>query len=113
MKVKKGDTVIVISGPDKGVKGKVIAVYPDENRVLVEGVKMVKKHTKIQQAQRGAKSGGIITQEAPIHASNVMLWDEDAGAPTRVGYRKETQQTPDGGTKVRKVRVSKRTGKDI
>jgi large subunit ribosomal protein L24 len=104
MKVKKGDTVVVISGKDKGAKGKVIQAYPERNKVLVEGVNRIKKHTRITQTQRGAKSGGIVTQEAPIDASNVMVVDSD-GKPARVGYR-----TNDDG---KRVRVSRRNGKDI
>ncbi|ASR34095.1 50S ribosomal protein L24 [Prauserella marina] len=104
MKVKKGDTVLVIAGKDKGAKGKVIQSYPERQRVLVEGVNRIKKHTRITQTQRGAQSGGIITQEAPIHVSNVMVVDSD-GKPTRVGYRI--------GEDGKKVRISRRTGKDI
>jgi large subunit ribosomal protein L24 len=104
MKIKKGDTVLVIAGKDKGAKGKVIQAYPAENRVLVEGVNRIKKHTRITQNQRGAQSGGIITQEAAIHVSNVMLVDSD-GKPTRVG--KTT--TEDG----KRVRISRRSGKEI
>ncbi len=104
MKVKKGDTVVVIAGKDKGAKGKVIQSYPDRDRVLVEGVNRIKKHTRVSQTQRGAKSGGIVTQEATIHVSNVMVVDAD-GKPTRVGYR-----TNDDG---KRVRVARRNGKDI
>ncbi len=104
MKVKKGDTVQVISGPDKGAKGKVIAAYPKEQRVLVEGVNRIKKHTRVTQNQRGAQSGGIITTEASIHVSNVMLVDSD-GKPTRVGKKV--------GEDGKRVRVSKRSGKEI
>ncbi|HKN54769.1 MAG TPA: 50S ribosomal protein L24 [Amycolatopsis sp.] len=104
MKVKKGDTVVVIAGKDKGAKGKVIQAYPERNRVLVEGVNRIKKHTRITQTQRGAQSGGIVTQEAPIHVSNVMVVDSD-GKPTRVGYRI--------GEDGKKVRISRRNGKDI
>ena len=104
MKIKKGDTVLVIAGKDKGAKGKVIQAYPERNRVLVEGVNRIKKHTRITQTQRGAQSGGIVTQEAAIHVSNVMVVDSD-GKPTRVGYR-----TNDDG---KRVRVSRRNGKDI
>ena len=86
MKIKKGDTVIVIAGKDKGAKGKVLAAFPREQKVLVEGVNRIKKHERIRTTQRGAKTGGIITQEAPIHVSNVMILDSD-GKPTRVGYR--------------------------
>jgi large subunit ribosomal protein L24 len=104
MKVKKGDTVQVIAGKDKGAKGKVIQAYPDTQRVLVEGVNRIKKHTRITQNQRGAQSGGIITTEAAIHVSNVMLVDGD-GKPTRVG-----KQTTDEG---KRVRISRRSGKEI
>ena len=104
MKVKKGDTVLVIAGKDKGAKGKVIQAYPAKNRVLVEGVNRIKKHTRITQNQRGAQSGGIITQEAAIHVSNVMLIDGD-GKPTRVGKK----TTEDG----KRVRISRRSGKEI
>ncbi|MCO1576431.1 MULTISPECIES: 50S ribosomal protein L24 [unclassified Crossiella] len=104
MKIKKGDTVVVIAGKDKGAKGKVIQAYPDTDRVLVEGVNRIKKHTRVSQTQRGAQTGGIVTQEASIHVSNVMVVDSD-GKPTRVGYR-----TNDEG---RRVRISRRNGKDI
>ena len=104
MKVKKGDTVLVIAGKDKGAKGKVIQAYPTRDRVLVEGVNRIKKHTRVSQNQRGAQSGGIVTQEAPIHVSNVMVVDSD-GKPTRVGSRID-----DDG---RRVRISRRSGKDL
>ncbi|MDQ3789661.1 MAG: 50S ribosomal protein L24 [Actinomycetota bacterium] len=104
MKIKKGDTVVVIAGKDKGAKGKVIQAYPDRNKVLVEGVNRIKKHTRISQTQRGAQSGGIVTQEAAIDVSNVMIVGDD-GKPTRVGYKFDE----DG----RKVRISRRTGKEI
>ncbi|WP_106849739.1 50S ribosomal protein L24 [Blastococcus sp. Marseille-P5729] len=104
MKVKKGDTVLIISGKDKGAKGKVIAAYPEKQKVIVEGVGRVKRHTRMQASQRGSQEGGIVTQEAAIHVSNVMVVDKE-GKATRVGYRKDE----DG----RNVRVSKRaTGKD-
>jgi large subunit ribosomal protein L24 len=106
MKVKKGDTVVVIAGKDKGAKGKVIKAFPDRDKVLVEGVGRVKKHTAQSANQRGAQSGGIVTQEAPIHVSNVMVVDGD-GEPTRVGHR-------DGGEgEAKRVRISRRTGKDL
>ena len=105
MRVKKGDTVQVISGKDRGAKGKVIQAYPKENRVLVEGVNRIKKHTKISRTQRGAQTGGIVTQEASIHVSNVMVIDPSDGRPTRIGYRKD-----DDG---RSVRISRRTGAEI
>jgi large subunit ribosomal protein L24 len=105
VKVRKGDTVQVISGKDRGATGKVIAAYPAQRRLLVEGVNRIKKHTKVTTGIRGAKSGGIVTQEAPIHVSNVMLVDPETNRPTRVGYRRDGEG--------RKVRVSKSTGKDI
>ena len=104
MKVKKGDTVLVLSGKDKGARGRVIAAYPQDQKVLVEGVGRVKKHTRISTSQRGAQQGGIVTQEAPIHVSNVMVIDSE-DKPTRVGYRIDEEG--------RKVRVSRRTGKDL
>ncbi len=117
LRIKKGDLVQVISGKDRGVKGKVIEVVPDAERIIVEGVNRIKKHTKIGQNARGAKTGGIITTEAPIHVSNVMIIDPEDGRPTRIGYRKEQveKRRPDGSTyeAERSVRVSRRTGKDI
>ncbi|MCW0214077.1 MAG: 50S ribosomal protein L24 [Pseudonocardia sp.] len=108
MKVKKGDTVLVIAGKDKGAKGKVIQAYPERDRVLVEGVNRIKKHTRVSQNQRGAQSGGIVTQEAAIHVSNVMVVDGD-GKPTRVG--KSVVETEDG--KAKRVRISRKSGKEI
>jgi large subunit ribosomal protein L24 len=105
VKIHKGDTVLVISGKDKGAKGKVLQAYPTRNKVLVEGVNRIKKHTPISTNQRGARSGGIVTQEAPIHVSNVMVVDSD-GKPTRVGYRVDEETG-------KRVRISKRNGKDI
>ena len=105
MKIHKGDTVLVISGKDKGAKSKVLQAYPTRNKVLVEGVNRIKKHTPISTNQRGARSGGIVTQEAPIHVSNVMVVDSD-GKPTRVGYRVDEETG-------KRVRISKRNGKDI
>jgi large subunit ribosomal protein L24 len=105
MKVHKGDTVLVISGKDKGAKGKVIQAYPARNKVLVQGVNRIKKHTAVSTNERGAQSGGIVTQEAPIHVSNVMVVDSD-GNPTRIGYRVDEESG-------KRVRISKRNGKDI
>jgi large subunit ribosomal protein L24 len=105
MKVHKGDTVLVIAGKDKGAKGKVLQAYPVRNRVLVEGVNRIKKHTPVSATERGAKSGGIVTQEAPIHVSNVMVVDSD-GKPTRIGYRTDEESG-------KRVRVAKTNGKDI
>ncbi len=117
LSIKKGDLVQVISGKDRGVKGKVIEVYPESERLIVEGVNRIKKHTKVGQNARGAKTGGIITTEAPIHVSNVMIIDPEDGRPTRIGYRKEKveKRRTDGSTyeAERSVRISRRTGKDI
>ena len=116
MKIKKGDTVQVISGPDRGAKGKVIAAYPKEQRVIVEGVNRVKRHTKVvNQGGRAGTTGGIITAEAPIHVSNVMLVEGDG--VTRIGFRRDevTKRRPDGSTysSTRSVRISRKTGKEI
>lgn len=107
MKIKKGDLVQVITGKDRGKQGKVIQAFPSEDRVLVEGVNRVKKHTKAGQTARGSKTGGIVTTEASVHVSNVQLIVEKDGnkVVTRVGYRFDE----DGN----KIRVAKRTGEDI
>jgi large subunit ribosomal protein L24 len=104
MKIKKGDTVVVIAGKDKGAKGKVIAAFPRRDKVLVEGVNRMKKHEKIRTTQRGSKTGGIVTQEAPIHISNVQLVDSE-GKPTRIGFRRDENG--------QKVRIARSTGKDL
>jgi large subunit ribosomal protein L24 len=98
MHVKKGDKVMVISGKDKGKTGVILASFPKKDRVLVEGVNIMKKHTKPSQVN---PQGGIISQEAPIHVSNVMPIDPKTGEPTRVGY-----QVVAG----KKVRVAKKSG---
>lgn len=100
--VKKDDNVIVITGKDKGKKGRIIAAYPRENRVLVEGVNMVKRHTRPNPQNQ---QGGIIEREAPIHVSNVMHIDPKSGKPTRIGTK-----VLDNGNK---VRVAKRSGEII
>jgi len=118
MKIKKGDLVEVITGRsqanggDRGKQGKVISVDVERGRVLVEGVRMVKRHTKPGTGGRGATSGGIIAQEAALHVSNVMLVDPDSGQRTRVGYRLETVER-DGRQRTVRVRVAKRSGKDL
>lgn len=116
--IKKGDQVKVIAGNDKGVEGKVLSVETRSNRVIVEGVNRVKRHTR--SAQRGGSGdGGIITAEAPIHASNVMLIvDGDDGKTTsRIGYRRDdaTKTRSDGTTYAaqRSVRIATKTGKEI
>jgi large subunit ribosomal protein L24 len=105
MKIKKGDHVIVVAGKDRGREGTVIAAYPERQRVLIQGVNMVKKNTKVTQGMRGNKEGGIVHQEAPIHVSNVQVVDPDTKQPARVGYRI--------GEDGKKVRVSRSSGKDI
>jgi large subunit ribosomal protein L24 len=114
LRIKKGDTVQVISGPkeNKGRTGKVIAVYPETQRVLVEGINRIKKHTKAGTTGRGAKTGGIVTQEAPVHISNVMLVDPETKKPTRIGIRTE-QVERNGRMKTLRIRVAKRSGKDV
>jgi large subunit ribosomal protein L24 len=114
--IKKGDHVRVIAGKDKGAEGKVIRVLREESRVIVEGVNRIKKHTKvINQGGRAGTTGGIVTTEAPIHVSNVIL--VEGKEVTRVGFRREsvTKRRPDGSTYTaeRSVRVSRKTGKDI
>jgi large subunit ribosomal protein L24 len=117
MKIRKGDQVQVITGKDRGLKGRVLAVLPDSDRVIVEGVNRVKKHTRVGQTTRGGRTGGIVTQEAPVHVSNVMLIDPEDGRPTRVGFKttEAEKQRPDGTTYMgtRRVRFSKRTGKEL
>jgi large subunit ribosomal protein L24 len=107
MRIKKGDLVQVITGKDKGLQGKVIQAFPKDDKVIVEGVNRVKKHTRVDQTNRGAKTGGILTVEAAIHVSNVMLVVEHEGkkVPTRVGYRFDENGN--------KIRFAKRTGEDI
>ncbi|MGI8700001.1 MAG: 50S ribosomal protein L24 [Nocardioidaceae bacterium] len=120
MSIKKGDVVRVIAGRDKGAEGKVIAVLTGQRKVLVEGVNRVKRHTKLVNAGgRSGTTGGIITQEASIDVSNVMLMTEVDGkkVPTRVGAKRveTTKQRPDGTTytKQRSVRVASRNGEEI
>jgi large subunit ribosomal protein L24 len=116
LNIKKGDTVRVIAGKDKGAEGKVIAVLSEQDRVIVEGVNRIKRHTKVvNQGGRAGTTGGIVTQEAVIHVSNVML--VEGKGTTRVGFKKVegTKRRPDGSTyKVqRSVRVSRKTGEEI
>jgi large subunit ribosomal protein L24 len=106
MKIKKGDHVIVIAGKDVGREGTVILADPERQRVLVQGVNMVRKNKKVDyQGQRGAKTGGIVNTEAPIHVSNVQLIDPDTKKPARAGFRYGEDGT--------KVRVSRAGGKDF
>jgi large subunit ribosomal protein L24 len=100
-KIRKGDKVVVLAGRDKGRTGEVIEVRPAENRAVVRGVNMVKRHQK----QSAGQEGGIISKEAPIHLSNIAIADPNSGKPTRVGFKIEA----DG----RKVRIAKRSGAEI
>src|SRR4051812_45200799 len=114
--IKKGDTVRIIAGKDKGAEGKVIQVLREQDRVIVEGVNLIKKHTKvINQGGRAGTTGGIITTEAPIHVSNVML--VEGKGVTRIGFKRVevTKTRNDGSTYTahRSVRVSRKTGKEI
>jgi large subunit ribosomal protein L24 len=108
--VKKGDTVQVVAGRDKGLKGRVISASPDTQRVLVEGVQRIKKHTKVTQSARGSQQGGIITAEAPVHVSNVQVVCPSCGKPTRIGHRRGE---PDETGKARSVRVCKHCDSDL
>jgi large subunit ribosomal protein L24 len=105
MNVRKGDRVRVITGKDKGGEGRVIQAFPTEDKVLVEGVNRIKKHTKITSTQRGAQSGGIVTQEAKVHVSNVQVVCGNCGKPTRVGHRRNENE--------KSVRVCKRCNSDL
>jgi large subunit ribosomal protein L24 len=101
LKIKKGDHVVVITGKDKGKKGEVLKVIPSENRAIVKGVAMIRRHQK----QTATQDGGIISKEAAIHISNLALEDPKDGSPTRVGYK----FLKDG----RKVRFARRSGEVI
>jgi large subunit ribosomal protein L24 len=101
LKIRKGDHVVVVTGKDKGKKGEVLKVIPDENRALVKGVGMIRRHQK----QSATQDGGIISKEAALHISNLALEDPKDGKPTRVGYK----FLKDG----RKVRFAKRSGEVI
>jgi large subunit ribosomal protein L24 len=102
LNIKKGDNVMVVTGNSKGQKGKVLEVIREKDRAIVEGVNMVKKHTKPNAAN---PQGGIIEKEAPVHISNVMLVDPKSGKPTRVGRRL--------GADGKLVRYSKKSGEEI
>jgi len=118
MKIKKGDLVQVTSGRsqknggDRGKQGKVIAVFPDTQRVLVEGINRITKHTKAGTTGRGARTGGLVVQEAPVHVSNVAIVDPETKTPTRVRTRIEMVER-DGRQKATRIRVAVRSGKDL
>ncbi|WP_448952945.1 50S ribosomal protein L24 [Labrys neptuniae] len=100
-KIKKGDKVVVMTGRSKGRVGEVVQVFPEENRAIIRGVNIVRRH----QRQSASQEGGIVSKEAPIHLSNVAIADPKDGKPTRVGFK-----VLDGG---KKVRVAKRSGEQI
>jgi large subunit ribosomal protein L24 len=105
-KIRKGDHVLVTAGADRGLEGTVILVYPDKDKILVQGVNMIKKNTKVtHQGFRGAKEGGIVHQEAPVHVSNVQLIDPETKKPVRAAFRFD-----DNG---KKIRTAGPGGKDI
>jgi large subunit ribosomal protein L24 len=103
--VKKGDTVIVRAGKDRGARGRVLLTSPSTDRVLVEGVNRVKKHTKIETTTRGAQEGGIVHQEAAIHVSNVQVVCPACGEGSRIGHRRDDEG--------HNVRVCRKCGADI
>jgi large subunit ribosomal protein L24 len=111
-KIKKGDTVQVLTGKDKGSTGKVISVDREAARVVVEGVNRVTRHTKAGQSARGSRTGGLVVQEAPIHVSNVAVVDPSDKKPTRVKTRVESVDR-DGRQKASRIRVGVRSGKDL
>jgi large subunit ribosomal protein L24 len=116
--IKKGDVVQLISGRsqarggDRGKQGRVLEVQVEKNRVIVEGINYVTKHSRVGQSQRGTKTGGIETFEAPVHISNVALVDPESKKPTRVGFRNEVVEK-DGVKKTVRVRYAKKSGKDL
>ena len=112
--IKKGDTVVVIAGKReyRGKTGTVLVVDREKNRVTVQGINMVTKHTKLQETDRGTKTGGIETVEAPIHISNVALVDPSTKKPTRLGVKVETV-TKNGVKKTVRTRIARKSGKEI
>ena len=111
-KIKKGDLVVVITGRDRGKQGRVLEVMKDSDRLVVEGVQRMTKHVKAGRSNRGTRTGGIETIEAPIHISNVMLVDPQSKKGTRVGFRTEEIER-DGRKRTVRIRFAKRSGKDI
>src|SRR5664280_2343423 len=105
MKIKKGDTVQVLTGKDRGLRGKVLVAYPTDERVLVEGANRIKKHTKQATSARGSQTGGIVETEASVHVSNVAFIHPKTGKPGRLGYRYEADGT--------KVRVCRSGGNEV
>jgi large subunit ribosomal protein L24 len=112
--IKKGDTVVLLTGKrdERGKTGTVLSVDRERNRVIVEGLNMVTRHTKVGETDRGGKTGGIETVEASIHISNVALVDPSSKKPTRLGAKVETV-TKNGVTKTVRTRIAKKSGKEI
>ena len=107
LKIRRDDTVRIITGKDRGRTGRVLRVDAEKQKVYVEGANIIKRHMRprtLRDTQRAQELGGIVEKEGPIHVSNVMLIDPDSGEPTRIGLKR------DGG---RRVRVAKRSGKEI
>jgi large subunit ribosomal protein L24 len=101
MKIRRNDEVVVITGEDKGKRGRVLAVFPEKRRVLVEGINFMKRHTK----PRPGRQGGIVEKEAPVHVSNLMIVDPRGGAPSRIGK----QVLADG----KRLRIAKKSGESL
>jgi len=118
MKIKKGDTVMLIAGGkesrggERGKTGTVLAVDTKTNRVIVEGLNLVTKHVRVTENNRGVKDGGLVTEPAPIHISNVALVDPTSKKATRIGTKVETA-TKEGKTKTTRVRIARKSGKEI
>lgn len=106
MHIRKGDTVLIMTGDsrDHGKKGRVLAVYPKKDRILVEGINFVSRHTR---PTRNNQQGGIVQKEAPVHISNVMAWCESAGKPSKIIMQREA-----GGTRKRIFKVNGETVKN-
>lgn len=109
-KIKKDDLVQVLSGKDRGKQGKVLRVFPADERVLVEGVNVITRHLKAGQA--GSTEGGRVESESPVHISNVAVVDPETKKPTRVGFREEVVES-NGVKKIVRVRYAKASGKDL
>jgi large subunit ribosomal protein L24 len=116
--IKKGDTVILITGKtqarggDRGKTGTVLSIDKAKNRVIVDGLNLVKKHVRKTETSKGVSDGGIVTEPAPIHISNVALLDPSSKKPTRIGAKVETV-TVNGKKKVVRTRIAKKSGKEI
>lgn len=107
MHIRKGDQVEVLSGKDKGKRGRVLVLFPSDQRAIVEGVNLVKKHQR--QNQRRGQQAGVVEQEAPVHISNLLPVDPESGEPTRVGHKILEIE----GGKTRKVRIARKSGVEL